>query len=86
MMAVAWHINEPKVSHKDPFEVTKFSTHLSNVYGKKLTVNRLKVHDYLGMYLDYPDPGVAKVSMLNYLQKVLDKFMDELRGTSTTTE
>jgi len=47
-MTVTWHVNDLKVSHKDPFEITKFATYLSSIYGKKLSVKRGKVHDYLG--------------------------------------
>ena len=42
-MTVTFHVDDLKVSHKDPFEVTKFATFLSKVYGKKLTVKRGKV-------------------------------------------
>ena len=63
-MTVAWHVNDLKVSHKDPFEITKFATYLSSIYGKKLSVKKDKVHDYLGMDLDYTEKGSVKVSMV----------------------
>ena len=47
-MTVTWHVDDLKVSHKDPFEITKFTAYLSSIYGKKLSVKRGKVHDYLG--------------------------------------
>ena len=53
MMTVVWHVDDVKVSHKDLYEVTKFSQYLSIIYGKKLTFHRGKVHDDLGMDLDY---------------------------------
>ena len=34
-MTIVWHVDYPKVSHKDPFEVTKFSQYLLTIYGKK---------------------------------------------------
>ena len=67
MMTVVWTVNDLKVSHKDPFEVTKFATYLSSIYGNKLKLQREKVHYYLGIYLDNSDPGVVKVSMIKYL-------------------
>ena len=61
MMTVVWHIDDLKVSHKDPFEVTKFFTYFSNINWKKRTVHRVKVHDYFGMHLDYSELVVVKV-------------------------
>ena len=66
-MNLAWHVDDIKVSHKDPFEITKFAHYLSLQYGKKLTVKRGKVHEYLGMDLDYSRKGAVKVSMIKYL-------------------
>ena len=51
MIIVVWHVNYIKVSHKDPFEVIKFSTYLSIIYVKKLTVHRGKLYDYFGIDL-----------------------------------
>ena len=52
-MTVMRHVDDLKVSHKDSFEITKFATYLSTIYGKKLTVHQGKINDYLGMDLDY---------------------------------
>ena len=54
---VTWHIDDLKVSHKDPFKITKFATYLLSIYGKKLSVKRGKVHNYLGIDLDYSEKG-----------------------------
>ena len=51
-MTVFWHVDDLKVSHKVPFEVTKFSTDMSGIYGEKMTVTQVLVHEYLGMVLD----------------------------------
>ena len=42
------------------------------------------IPDSIGMDFYYSDTGVVKVFMIKYLQKVLDKFPKELRGTSAT--
>ena len=83
-ITVVWHVEDPKVSHKDPFEVTKFDQHLLTVYGNRLTVHRLKIHDYLGTDLDYSWTVLVQVLVIKYLQKVLDKFPEELRGATST--
>ena len=51
----------------------------------KITVNIIKVHDYLGMYLDYSYTVVIKVSMIKYLQKVLEESPKYLIGISSTS-
>ena len=62
---VTWHIDDLKVSYQYEFEITKFASYLSDIYGKKLTVHRGKVHEYLGMDLDYSEEVKVKVSMIN---------------------
>jgi hypothetical protein len=52
-MTVTWHVNDIKVSHKNPHEVTKFLLYMGKIYGPKMTVTRGKMHDYLGMDLDF---------------------------------
>ena len=83
-MTVTWHIDDLKVSHKDPFEITRFATYLSSIYGKKLSVKRGKVHDYLGMDLDYTKKGSVKVSMVRYTGKVLRGFPEKVLGSATS--
>ena len=51
-MTVVWHVDDLKVSHVDSFEITNFSGYLSSIYGG-LTVNRGRVHHYLGINTGY---------------------------------
>ena len=73
-MTVMWHVDDLKVSHKDPAEITKFANYLAVIYGEKLTVHRGQVHDYLGMDLDYTTKGKVGVSMSKYVYKILEGF------------
>ena len=77
-MTVCWHVDDLKVSHKDPKEITKFAVYLSSIYGEKLTVHRGKVHDYLGVDFDYSESGKVKISMIKYLKGVIDEFPEDL--------
>ena len=52
-MTLMWHVDDIKVSHKNTYQITKFSSYISIIYGEKLTVKLVKVNDYLGMNLDY---------------------------------
>ena len=65
-MTVCWHVDNLKVSYKDPREITKFAIFLSSFYGEMLTVHRGKVHDYHypGADFDYSTKGKVKFSMI----------------------
>ena len=52
-MTVTWHVDDLKMSHKDPAEVAKFPLVMAKIYGPGITVTRGKVHTYLGMDFDY---------------------------------
>jgi hypothetical protein len=56
-MMVCWHVNDLKVSHIDPTEVTCFGNWLSGKYGVTIGGHRGKIHDYLGMILNYSHKG-----------------------------
>ncbi len=44
-MTVCWHIDDLKVSHTDPMEITKFGDWLSKTYGVTVAAHRGKVYD-----------------------------------------
>ena len=43
-----------------------------------------KINDYIEINLDYSETGVVQVLIIKYVQKILDKFPEESRGTSVT--
>ena len=49
-MTIFWHVENMKVSHVDPKDVTKFMECLEGIYGD-LSITRGKIHKYLGMTL-----------------------------------
>ena len=65
---ILWHVDDLKISHKDPRVVEDIVDKLNERYGKEapLVVNRGKVHDYLGMTIDYSTPGKAIIRMDYY--------------------
>ena len=73
-----------KVSHEDPVEITNFMNCLAVIYGEKLTVHRGLVHDYLEMDLDYTAKGEVGISMINYVDKILEGFLEELGPSAGT--
>ena len=77
-MTVLWNFDDLKVSHMDMFEATKFYQYFSRIYGNKLKIHIGNIHYCLGIYLDYLETGVVKVSMIKFLQKVLDDLTEKL--------
>ena len=83
-MTVTWRVEDLKVSHEDPVEITKFANYLAVIYGVKLTVHRGLVHNYLGMDLDYTAKGKVGISMIKYVNKILEEFLEELGASAAT--
>jgi hypothetical protein len=51
-----------------------------------MAVSRGKIHTYLGMTLAYTTPGQVKITMLDYVQEILDAFEKaEPKGGGTKT-
>ena len=70
------------VSHVEKSTVTALALKLANLYGPKPTISRGKVHDYLGMEMDFgTNPGTMIISMIKYLQKIIEEFPETLRRT-----
>ena len=59
-LTVIWNVEILKVSHKDPFEVTRLVGYQNDIYGG-LKVYYGEVHDYLGIYLDSSKELIVKV-------------------------
>ena len=62
--------------------VSAFAIQIAETYGPKTSISRGKVHYYLGMQLDFGTcPGSMIISMIIYLQKILDECLEVLGGT-----
>ena len=79
-MMVLCHVDDLKLSHVKSFEITKFAGYLSSIYGG-ITVHRGKVNDFLGMDLDYIEQATVKLSMIKYLDSVLQEFPEHFGMT-----
>jgi hypothetical protein len=83
---ILWHVDDLKISHVDANVVTDVINLLESEFGKEapLTKTRGKVHDYLGMTIDYSIPGKVKFTMVDYIKTMLDELPDDMSGTATT--
>lgn len=85
-LTVAWHVDDLKVSHVESEVVDKFIQDMESEFGKEAPINKLKgpVLDYLGMKLDFSDPGSVKVTMIDYIMMILHDVPKEMRGKAAT--
>ena len=85
-LTVAWHVDDLKISHLQTSVVDNFIEQMDAEFGKEapLNVSRGKVHDYLGMTLDFSKPGQVTVTMIDYIKTVLSEIPDEMIGTAAT--
>eukprot|EP00977_Amphora_coffeiformis_P023672 scaffold13930_cov161-Amphora_coffeaeformis.AAC.1 len=83
-MTVSWHVDDLKVSHIDPKQVDTFIQWVKDTYGAigEVKTTRGKVHDYLGMKLDYSVPGQLSVNMVDYVETMIAGFQDHLPTSS----
>ena len=84
---IVWHVDDLKMSHKDPHVVTKMINHLKKLYErlpngeiKHMTVQRGKNLKYLGMNFDLKTRGEVAITMPHHINKVINEFPGKLRN------
>ena len=79
---VAWHVDDIKISHTDDKVVDQVIALLEQEFGQEdeLTKSYGKLHDYLGMDLDFSEPGVLTISMENYIKTILKDVPRDMIG------
>jgi hypothetical protein len=80
-------VDDLKLSHEDPNIVMQVLETINNRYGKEVPITVMcgKVHDYLGMVLDYTEEGRVKISMNQYMNKILHELPADMTGEVPTS-
>jgi hypothetical protein len=80
-LTICFHVDDCKVSHVDPKVNDKTIAWLKKEYESvfedgtgKMKVARGKVHKYLGMTLDFRTPKLVKVTMLKYVDEIIQSW------------
>lgn len=55
-------------------KITKLFLYLKRIYGNKITIDRSNKFEFLGIQLDYTEPGVFSVNMVPYIYKILEDW------------
>jgi hypothetical protein len=83
---ILWHVDDIKVSHVESSVVDNMLELFKAEYGKEapLTITRGKVHEYLGMTIDYSVVGKVQITMIPYIQNMLSEIPNDMAGESAT--
>ena len=83
---LVWHVDDMKISHADSKVVDHIIRTLEQEFGKEapLTIRRGKIHDYLGMTLDFTNPGKVTIRMEEYIKSMLTELPEDMDGMATT--
>ena len=81
-LTVVWHVDDLKASHVDPKVIDGFIKWLKDKYEDKeiglLKATHGKIHNYLGMNLDYTEEGIVKIDMIDYVKAMVKDFPVDL--------
>jgi len=92
-LTVVWHVDDLKVSHKSEKVVSRMADWLRKTYERlfkdgtgSLKCSRGRIHDYLGMNLDFTKKSIVKVTMFPYIEEIVNLFhqYDESELTAAT--
>jgi hypothetical protein len=83
---ILWHVDDLKISHVDANVVTNEIGQLESAFGKEapLTIRRGKLHDYLGMTIDYSVAGKVSFTMIDFIEGMLAKIPADMDGEAAT--
>jgi hypothetical protein len=81
------HIDNLKISHVNPKAVEAVLGLLSKEFGREapLTMCQEKAHNYLGMRIDYSNPGKVLITMLDYVDGMLTTLPMDMSGVAAST-
>ena len=86
-LTVVWYVDDLKVSHADSTVVDVMIESIKQEFGQKLdvTVCRGKIHNYLGLRMDFSEKGQVVLTMHDFISELLKEVPDELlRGPSSS--
>jgi hypothetical protein len=82
-LTVIWHIDDLKVSHVLATVVTIMAAWLKRTYEQlfddgsgEMKICQGKIYDYLGMRLDFTVPGQVRITMIPYVNEILNQFSE----------
>jgi hypothetical protein len=83
---ILWHVDDLKLSHVDQGVLEDIADKINAKYGQQtpIVIHRGKIHDYLGMTIDYSEEGKVKFMMFDYVEGILDEAPADMDGVAVT--
>jgi len=83
---IIWHVDDLKISHVEEKVVEDIIRCLNERFGMEslLTTSRGKVLEYLGLTLDYSTQGKVKISMYEYVRRLVEDAPGDMAGVTKT--
>ena len=86
-LTVVFHLDDLKCSHIEKSAVDELLEQMSKRFGKEtpLLITWGKIHDYLGMTIDYTVKGKVKFYMYDYVEQILGEVNPRyMKGSGVT--
>ncbi len=80
---IGWYVDDNKVSHEDEKVVTKMLNTIKQHFGD-LKISRGKVHDFLGMKIEFLGNQRVSIDMSDQVQEAIEMFSEEIHSFATT--
>ena len=84
-ITIQFFIDDLHISCERMEEIDKLIDDLNEKFRtnfQQLAVNKGKVHDYLGINIDYTNSDYVKFTMYDFLEDVLEEARSDMKGTS----
>ena len=85
---VTWHVNDLKSSHVDLKVNDEFSELCEETYGSDnlghVKFTRGKIHDYLGMIMDFTQEVTLNINVKHYIKVMLEELNYEIKAILKT--
>ena len=80
---ITWHVDDLKISHKDPKVVGQVIAELEEEYGT-MNVTRGRTHPYLGMNITFTEDKKVLIEMKDYIKESIQEFPEDITGKVTS--
>jgi len=84
---IGWHVDDLKISHVSEEVCKLILDKLNSRYGKikPLVATHGKIHEYIGMTVDYSEPGKVKFSTVDFIKQTVAEAPQGLIGGIAST-
>jgi Reverse transcriptase (RNA-dependent DNA polymerase) len=84
---ILWHVNDLKLSHVKQEVLEDIVKKINAKYGQQtpIVIHRGKIHDYMGMTIDYSEEGKVKFMMFDCVESILEEALADMDGVTVTS-